>query len=223
MGFWDWLLGGPKTVEAADVIWLNREAKFRGIRQAVQARPEGSRVVLVVAHFPTTLAQVKEALGEQGLPFLGDQRRLSAADVLRHDNQGSGPRTLVALAEALLPEASPGPVDEGAGHVSILVAERHFLRTHDERIMAFAGELGKRCRVTFHLSLHDPLLRLFAGEWVEGVLGRLGAKEDEPIESVMVARRVKSAQGKFARQAAEERTAQSAEEWLELNAPGLKK
>jgi len=56
-------------------------------------------------------------------------------------------------------------------------------------------------RLVRHVSLDDPLLKVFAGEWVEKVLRQLGMKEDEAIESRMVARRLRAAQEKIANRA----------------------
>src|SRR5204862_7281818 len=46
------------------------------------------------------------------------------------------------------------------------------------------------------LSLQDDLMRIFAGEWVAGVLQRLGMEPGQSIESRMVSRRIESAQKK---------------------------
>lgn len=57
-------------------------------------------------------------------------------------------------------------------------------------------------------------MRLFAGEWVESVLRRLGMSEDEPIESRVVTRRILAAQKKTETQSLSDISADSAEEWL---------
>src|SRR5205085_5790637 len=44
--------------------------------------------------------------------------------------------------------------------------------------------------------LQDELMRIFAGEWVAGVLQRMGMNEGEAIESKMVSRRIEAAQKK---------------------------
>jgi preprotein translocase subunit SecA len=72
-----------------------------------------------------------------------------------------------------------------------------------------------------HVSLEDPLLRTFAGEWVQGVLQRLGMKENEAIESRMVTRRLQVAAQKIESQAISDMAADSAEEWLQRNCPDL--
>ncbi len=53
-----------------------------------------------------------------------------------------------------------------------------------------------RARAASILSLQDDLMRIFAGEWVAGVLQRLGMESGQAIESKMVSRRIESAQKK---------------------------
>jgi preprotein translocase subunit SecA len=69
------------------------------------------------------------------------------------------------------------------------------------------------------LSLEDALLRVFTRESVVAILRKLGMRDDEPIESAMVARRIQVAQQKFESRFGRELPANSAEEWIERNAP----
>jgi preprotein translocase subunit SecA len=117
----------------------------------------------------------------------------------------------------LVPDDYPNPVDESLDIVTILVAERHFLRAPDEQVMAFASNLGRRCHLAFHLALDDPLLKVYAGEWLGPLLARLGMNEAQPIENAMIARRIKDAQDRFAKRVVDDHQADSAEEWLRLN------
>ena len=86
-------------------------------------------------------------------------------------------------------------------------------------LLEFARNLGCRRRFVQHASLADPLLKIFAGQWVEGVLRRLGMQEDQVIESRMVSRRIRGAQKKIEDRATGDVPARSAEEWLEKNCP----
>jgi hypothetical protein len=65
------------------------------------------------------------------------------------------------------------------------------------------------------------MMRMFAGEWVQNVLQRLGMNENEAIESRMVTRRIQAAAQKIESQAVTDLPADSAEEWLERNCPDL--
>ena len=68
-------------------------------------------------------------------------------------------------------------VDESAT-IDVIVAERHPMFSVDEKLMQFAEDLPCRCRIVHHLSVDDPLLKVIAGEWIEGVLEQLGMTED---------------------------------------------
>jgi len=105
--------------------------------------------------------------------------------------------------------------------IDIIVDERHPLPSVDERLEQFAGELPCRCRFVRHLSLEDPVINIFAGEWVQNVLKQLGMREDEAIESQMVSRRIKQAQRKIEGRSFGSADAESAERWLEKKCPEL--
>jgi preprotein translocase subunit SecA len=217
VGFWDWLKGKPKSVEEVDVVWMNQDAKFQALCTEVQEQLLATPTVLVVAHFPATLARLRKIFDQNALSHVVQEHRLLAPDFLRAATQGNAPRIMLVRADALIPDEFPNPPADDLTPLSILVAERHFLRANDDPIVAFARSLGRRCRVSFYLSLQDPLLEGILGEWLSGVLTRLGTSESQPIGSKMVFRRFKDGQANFARRVANERKANSAEEWLAAN------
>src|SRR5881394_3647910 len=84
----------------------------------------------------------------------------------------------------------------GMGGLHILGTERHEARRIDNQLRGRAGRQGDPGSGRFYLSLQDDLMRMFAGEWVAGVLTRLGMEEGQAIESRMVSRRIEAAQKK---------------------------
>jgi preprotein translocase subunit SecA len=64
-------------------------------------------------------------------------------------------------------------------------------------------------------------MKIFAGEWVQNVLRKLGMSEDEAIESQMISRRIRQAQQKIEGRAFGSFEAESAAQWLEKNCPEL--
>ncbi len=82
------------------------------------------------------------------------------------------------------------------GGLHIVGTERHDSRRIDNQLRGRAGRQGDPGSSRFFLSLEDPLMRMFAGEWVSGILTRLGMQEGEAIESGMVTRRIEKAQKK---------------------------
>ncbi|MFY9253050.1 MAG: hypothetical protein WAO83_06330, partial [Fuerstiella sp.] len=85
-------------------------------------------------------------------------------------------------------------------------------------IMQFAEEIPCNCRLTYHLSLEDPLLKMFVTEFVQRILDSLEMTEEEAIQSSMISRRIK-AQQKIESTVLGNATAKSAAEWLKLNTP----
>src|SRR5262245_46185248 len=97
--------------------------------------------------------------------------------------------------------AKEGMEEEGRqvaemGGLHIIGTERHEARRIDNQLRGRAGRQGDPGSSRFYLSLQDDLMRIFAGEWVAGVLQRLGMQEGQAIESRMVSRRIEAAQKK---------------------------
>lgn len=216
MGFWDWLTGKSKRVEVVDTIWMNQEAKFQGLRRQIQNQLGDTPIILVVGHFSATLDRLKEDFAQDNV----NQRiRLTPADILDGATHENVTKITLVQADALIPDEFPNPSADEATCLPIVVAERHLLRSHDDAIVNFANSLGRRCRLVFHVSLKDPLMQAFAGEWVGQMLSSLGMKESDSIQNAMVSRRIQAAQAVFAKRITEARNADSAEEWLQLNLP----
>ena len=214
MGFWDWLTGTPPRVTVADRVWLTGTAKRRGLCRQVQEYRADDRSVLVLAHFPATLAGVAAELAAAGVPHDTSTAPIPPAAADRLTGLSAGDPVRLALVRQLQPDPYPGESASADGLLHVLVAERHFLREADDVVTAFAGGLAVRCHVTFHVSLEDPLMAAFEGDWLRSLLGRLGMDEDSPIESELVARRIRDVQAKFAVRASRDLNADSAEAWL---------
>ena len=89
-----------------------------------------------------------------------------------------------------------GRVVAGMGGLHIVGTERHESRRIDNQLRGRAGRQGDPGSGRFFLSLQDDLMRVFAGEWVAGVLSKLGMEPGQAIESGMVSRRIEAAQKK---------------------------
>jgi hypothetical protein len=183
-------------------IWLTKQAKLRGIRSEIReafANSNGPNAILLVSHFSSD-AQELEALSRES----GEEGKI----------------VFVAMADDLAAQSPPIAEFGGTQWVLIIVVEHHLLASHDESIFTFAQTLPFRSRIEFHASLDDPILQVFAGDWVKNILKKLGMKDDEAIESTMVAARIKGAQKKIARSAMGDLPAKSSAEWLDINCHG---
>src|SRR5690606_13397280 len=118
-------------------------------------------------------------------------------------------------AELAQPEADTGaPVDDAtraklkaewqkrhdavkaAGGLHIVGTERHESRRIDNQLRGRSGRQGDPGSSRFYLSLEDNLMRIFAADWVQKVMARMGLKEDDIIESPLVTKQIATAQRK---------------------------
>jgi hypothetical protein len=201
MSLFDWFQREPSRLTVLDdVVWLSTPAKYRGIRQRVAERlvaDDAPDAILLVAHFGDCECALRD---------------VSDAD--------QGPVRVVIANE--LSSARPASMSLGEAHqIEIVVGERHPLRAKDDAVAEFASGLPCRTRLVHHVSLDEPLMRAFAGEWMEGALKKMGMKEDEAIESSLVSRRINAAQQRVAENCHSDGPAASAAEWLAQNCRGV--
>ena len=83
-----------------------------------------------------------------------------------------------------------------AGGLFILGTERHDSRRIDNQLRGRAGRQGDPGESQFYLSCEDDLMRLFGGERMQMMMGRLTDDETVPIESKMISKTVESSQKK---------------------------
>jgi preprotein translocase subunit SecA len=82
------------------------------------------------------------------------------------------------------------------GGLYVIGTERHESRRIDLQLRGRCGRQGDPGGSRFFLSLEDDLMRIFAGDFVRNMMGKLGMGEGEPIESSFVSRRITAAQKK---------------------------
>jgi preprotein translocase subunit SecA len=144
--------------------------------------------VRIVAHFAETRRALQDLARERG-------------------------RTLqVVLSAGLVPPPAPEPA------LRVVVAERHLLREHDDRVAAWAdaaaGSLG------FYISFDDPVIASFLDDEAKALFQKLGLGPDEPIESALVGRAIERAQDRIRKAVANDLPADSAEGWMRANGLG---
>jgi hypothetical protein len=202
MGLFNLLFGRKPTSTAivqSERIWLTQQAKWNGVQSAIDAFEQSDAVaLLLVAHFDDTLETL-----------------LKAASAY----QGQG-RVAAILAEDLSPGLATKLQLDADCALDMTVAERHPLRSEDERLREFVASLPCRCRVTYHVSLEDTFFAKLGGNRTAQIVKSLGMQENEALDSAMVSRQIERAQRKIESQAMGNNRAPSAEEWWRKNMPG---
>ena len=83
-----------------------------------------------------------------------------------------------------------------AGGLYVLATERHESRRIDNQLRGRSGRQGDPGRSKFFLSLQDDLMRIFGSERMDGMLKKLGLKEDEAIIHPWINKALEKAQKK---------------------------
>ena len=83
-----------------------------------------------------------------------------------------------------------------AGGLFVMGTERHESRRIDNQLRGRSGRQGDPGHSHFFLSLQDDLMRIFGSERMDGILQKLGLKEDEAIVHPWINRALEKAQQK---------------------------
>ena len=82
------------------------------------------------------------------------------------------------------------------GGVVILGTERHESRRIDNQLRGRSGRQGDPGSTIFFISLQDELMRIFGGDSIDGMLKKLGLKENESIDHPWINKAMERAQKK---------------------------
>jgi preprotein translocase subunit SecA len=85
---------------------------------------------------------------------------------------------------------------KNTGGLFIIGTERHESRRIDNQLRGRAGRQGDPGSTIFFISLQDELMRIFGGESIDGMLKKLGLKENESIDHPWINKAMERAQKK---------------------------
>ena len=80
------------------------------------------------------------------------------------------------------------------GGLHIIGTERHESRRIDNQLRGRAGRQGDPGSSQFFISLEDDLMRLFGGERIQSIIGKMGMDDSEPLEAGLLTRQIRNAQ-----------------------------
>ncbi len=83
------------------------------------------------------------------------------------------------------------------GGLCVIGTERHEARRIDNQLRGRAGRQGDPGETQFYVSLDDQLMRVFGGDGVKSMIGKLGIPDDEPIQHGFISRSLENAQEKI--------------------------
>jgi preprotein translocase subunit SecA len=179
----------------ADVIYANKEAKYKAVANLIKECNQRKQPVLV----GTVAIESSETLSNYLKKFNIKHEVLNAK---QHERE----------AEIILNAGQPGAVTiatnmagrgtdiklthetKAAGGLYIIGTERHESRRIDNQLRGRSGRQGDPGASKFFLSLEDDLMRIFGSDKIKGLMVRMGLKDDEPIEHKMISNAIAKAQ-----------------------------
>ena len=180
-----------------DLIYKTKREKFNAIVDQVKGLHEEGRAVLV----GTASVEVSEVLSKMfkraGVPHnvLNAKQHQKEAEIIA----GAGRSGAVTVATNMAGRGTDIKLDakvKKLGGLAIIGSERHDARRIDRQLRGRAGRQGDPGSSIFYISLEDNLMRLFGGERIAGVMGKLNIPEGEPIQHSMISKSVERAQKK---------------------------
>ena len=102
--------------------------------------------------------------------------------------------------EGITKEVKQFEIDESKvkklGGLYIIGTERHESRRIDNQLRGRSGRQGDPGATIFYISLQDELMRIFGGDSIDGMLKKLGLKENESIDHPWINKAMERAQKK---------------------------
>lgn len=83
------------------------------------------------------------------------------------------------------------------GGLYVIGTERHDARRIDNQLRGRSGRQGDPGETQFYVSLEDPLMKVFGGDRVKGMISKIGLAEDEAIKNSFISNSLEKAQEKI--------------------------
>jgi preprotein translocase subunit SecA len=212
--------------DMSDLVFLNRQGKYLAVIEDIKERHAKGQPVLVGTTSIETSELISEQLKAAGIVhevLNAKQHEREAQIVAQAGKPGAvtiatnmaGRGTDIVLGGSLEAELhAAGEIDDvtkarikaewqqrhdavkASGGLHIIGTERHESRRIDNQLRGRSGRQGDPGSSRFYLSLEDNLMRIFASDWVQKAMQRMGMKDDEAIESGLVTRQIENAQRK---------------------------
>ncbi len=183
--------------DKTDRIYRNEKAKFKAIVAEVKALHEKGQPVLIGTVSIEKNEKLGAMLNKAGVPHqvLNAKNNEREAKIVTM----AGEKGAVTLATNIAGRGTDIVLGEGVtelGGLFVLGSERHESRRIDNQLRGRAGRQGDPGVTLFYVSTEDDLMRIFGGDRISNIMGRLKVEEDVPIENRIISRSLENAQKK---------------------------
>jgi len=186
-----------KRIDEADIIYKNREAKYKAVAELITNLHKKGQPVLVGTIAIETSELISNYLRREGIPHevLNAKQHEREAEIIKN----AGQKGAVTIATNMAGRGTDIKLTEETkklGGLYILGTERHESRRIDNQLRGRSGRQGDPGNSKFFLSLEDDLMRIFGSDKIHNLMNTMGMKDDEPIEHRMITNAIAKAQKK---------------------------
>ncbi len=180
-----------------DLVYRNEQEKFNAVIESIEELHERGQPVLVGTISIEKSELVSSQLKKRGVPHqvLNAKHHEQEAEIVSQ----AGQRGAVTISTNMAGRGTDIVLGEGVadlGGLHILGTERHESRRIDNQLRGRSGRQGDQGSSRFYLSLEDDLMRIFGSERIQGLMGKIGMEEGEPIEANIISKLIENAQSK---------------------------
>lgn len=216
----DWLSSfNTNVVKHDDSFARTTRGKLLGIESAIKdTLQDRTQRVIIVSHFAETFTAIQDMLEKNEIGYDVPTQAMDRAWFDRLvDDECKLQITMAQLLEPLAEIESLREKTQASVRMTILVVERHPLKSEDDKIQEFCMSLPCKVQWGHFLSFEDPVVCQLLDERAIKILDMFGMGANELINSKMLSGRLKVALRKMDRDSAECVNADSAAQWFELN------
>jgi preprotein translocase subunit SecA len=184
-------------IDSPDVVYKSAKGKFNAIADEIYETYKKGQPVLVGTVSIEKSELLSDMLKKKGVPHqvLNAKFHEKEAEIISH----AGEKGTVTIATNMAGRGTDIKLGKGVvalGGLKIIGTERHESRRIDNQLRGRSGRQGDPGSSRFYVSLEDDLMRIFGSDRLQGIVEKLGLKDDEAIESKMVTNAIENAQKK---------------------------
>jgi len=186
-----------KRVDNTDLIYMNEKGKFNAIVEEIAETYKTGQPVLVGTISIEKSEALASVLKKKGVPHkvLNAKYHEQEAEIIA----SAGELGTVTIATNMAGRGTDIKLGEGVvevGGLKIIGTERHESRRIDNQLRGRSGRQGDPGESKFYICLEDELMRRFAGERMQNIVGKLGLEDDDVIENKLITKQIENAQKK---------------------------
>jgi len=184
-----------QRVDEQDLIFRTEKAKLKAIADVIVEYHKEGRPVLVGSASIAKNELIADWLKKSKVPFeiLNAKNNEREAAII----EKAGEKGAITLATNIAGRGTDIKLADGVAELGGLVvigSERHESRRIDNQLRGRGGRQGDPGLTQFYVSTEDDLMRIFQGERINSLMGRIGMDDETPIQHKMVSNTLEAAQ-----------------------------